>query len=566
MMVGSAGRGQRQLLRGLMAGTLLLGSTAAIGQEPSHGVGTQGYGVLAKAYAALRIRDYDAAVQCFERVLELTPARTDVRKNLAYTYFKIGRNELARRQFAEVVKRDSSDEASALELAYLDFEAPDPQVKGEAFRLFRHLRQARDPAIRAHATEAYANADAALAERMKLWGEAMRQEPENNLMSEKYARAAEERGLVDLAEQYYRGAASKETMGNLLAAARLARAAGRISEADAEEAEVLGGANPFLAEEVRESVAKRRGELVPASHLPAIAPNVAPTGYAIVGASDGPWAAIMSAGGFTKAEGRSANLLIVRPEAAGVKRDWRAMAEAGAFVVLQGPSAAAAAFGFQARNDSITARVELDVHYREQTILWEDSARLARVVVPTRATVFSRERWSGAALIAGYRVGKGGVLWVATGPGKKGFERFPYLLLALRDLGLRSAVRGRDLQVLFDWSYRTRADPEYLARQWRKMGVGTVHVSAWYFFERDKGLDSALTLLIDAAHRNGIIVYAWFQFPHVSNAFWNEHPEWREKNALLQDAEIYWRKNMNLGNPGAFKAIANGVTDMVTRF
>src|SRR5438128_1221287 len=79
------------------------------------------YRVLTDAYAARRVDDYDRAVIGFARALELAPARSDVRKDLAYTYFRVGDNERARRQFAEVVRRDSADVWAALELAFLDY-------------------------------------------------------------------------------------------------------------------------------------------------------------------------------------------------------------------------------------------------------------------------------------------------------------------------------------------------------------------------------------------------------------------------------------------------------------
>ena len=41
-----------------------------------------------------------------------------------------------------------------------------------------------------------------------------------------------------------------------------------------------------------------------------------------------------------------------------------------------------------------------------------------------------------------------------------------------------------------------------------------------------------------ACHRNAILVYAWFELPHVSEKFWEQHPEWREKTALGQDAQV----------------------------
>ena len=60
--------------------------------------------------------------------------------------------------------------------------------------------------------------------------------------------------------------------------------------------------------------------------------------------------------------------------------------------------------------------------------------------------------------------------------------------------------------------------------------------------------------------------YAWFEFPHVSERFWDDHPEWREKTALLQDAQLDWRKLMNLSHPGAFAAVSLGMRDLIARF
>ena len=73
--------------------------------------------------------------------------------------------------------------------------------------------------------------------------------------------------------------------------------------------------------------------------------------------------------------------------------------------------------------------------------------------------------------------------------------------------------------------------------------------------------------LIDAScHRNAIQVYAWIEMPHVSEKFWAEHPEWREKTAVLQDAQLDWRKLMNLTNRDAFAAVSSSMRDLVERF
>ncbi len=60
--------------------------------------------------------------------------------------------------------------------------------------------------------------------------------------------------------------------------------------------------------------------------------------------------------------------------------------------------------------------------------------------------------------------------------------------------------------------------------------------------------------LIDAAHRNGVLVYAWLEWPHVGQGFWNQHPEWRQKNALLQDAKLDWLDLMDLQNSDCMNA------------
>ncbi len=58
----------------------------------------------------------------------------------------------------------------------------------------------------------------------------------------------------------------------------------------------------------------------------------------------------------------------------------------------------------------------------------------------------------------------------------------------------------------------------------------------------------------------------WLELPHVSEKFWDAHPEWREKTAILQDAQLDWRKLMNLNNPDCFAAVSQGVKQLVGRF
>ena len=67
------------------------------------------YEPLNKAYEALRTRSYDDAIALFLKAIEAAPARPAVRKDLAYTYLKIGENVAAREQFREAMLLDPKD-------------------------------------------------------------------------------------------------------------------------------------------------------------------------------------------------------------------------------------------------------------------------------------------------------------------------------------------------------------------------------------------------------------------------------------------------------------------------
>src|SRR5450432_2317347 len=91
---------------------LVCGVAAAQAPDPA-------YEPLAKAYEALRTRDYDDAIALFLRAIDAAPARPSVRKDLAYTYLKIGENVAARDQFREAMRLDPKDFHVALEYAFL---------------------------------------------------------------------------------------------------------------------------------------------------------------------------------------------------------------------------------------------------------------------------------------------------------------------------------------------------------------------------------------------------------------------------------------------------------------
>ena len=74
---------------------------------------------LEEAYRALKRNDYDVAISAFLQAVAAKPERSDIRKDLAYTYLKVGQSEAARDQFGEAMRLDPADATAGLEDAFL---------------------------------------------------------------------------------------------------------------------------------------------------------------------------------------------------------------------------------------------------------------------------------------------------------------------------------------------------------------------------------------------------------------------------------------------------------------
>ena len=252
--------------------------------------------------------------------------------------------------------------------------------------------------------------------------------------------------------------------------------------------------------------------------------------------------------------------------AEAAEKQWTQRVERGTILILEGASPLAASFGFRAGTQGVSVQSIEDLRAPQLRIIWEHAAEVPLYEIMNAARVFTRERRTKAPLVAGFRRGAGAVLWVATAPGPHGYDRYPYLPQALADLGLTAPFQSASLWAFFDSSYRARVDLDYFAPRWRQAGISALHVAAWHYWEPDPQADEYLRHLIDACHRNAIQVYAWVELPHVSERFWDQHPEWREKTALLQDAQLDWRKLMNLTNRTAFAEAALGLRGLIDRF
>jgi tetratricopeptide (TPR) repeat protein len=209
------------------------------------------------AYDALREHRYDEAITGFLQALEAQPGHASLRKDLAYTYLKVGENELAREQFHQATTLDPTDSQAALEYGFLCYEARDQAVphKAEARRIFDRLRRAGS----AVAEQAFHNIDDPLAAGLERWQRVIAAGSDNFSVHFELATLAEERDQLELAAEHYLKAwrLMPARRSVLLDLGRVWKELNRAEEANAALLAASRGGEPRAAEMARELLPSR---------------------------------------------------------------------------------------------------------------------------------------------------------------------------------------------------------------------------------------------------------------------------------------------------------------------
>ena len=167
--------------------------------------------------------------------------------------------------------------------------------------------------------------------------------------------------------------------------------------------------------------------------------------YHVSGDDPGPWPGILSSIGLTANLYGPSNLFIVRGGAPGSAQQWLAKIEQGAVVVLEGDSDVAATLGIHPTRKRVVVRGIVDQRAPKLAIVWEKPVEIPVYELPPNARLFACERWDAAPVMAAIPRGSGAALWLAVSPGIQGYERYPYLLQALADLGIDPPYRSHNL-------------------------------------------------------------------------------------------------------------------------
>ena len=229
----------------------------------------------------------------------------------------------------------------------------------------------------------------------------------------------------------------------------------------------------------------------------------------------------------------------------------------GSGLVTDGESPLSAALGVrlgppvevEAVNSSVNADVPME---------WKGGVSSPWVRSPSwRRTVYYSEKRRGLALAIGARRGRG--RWLFFAPlydpvSGYGYSRFPGLpVILLSEFGARPPLARPRLEAYFEPGDRPdNTSLGALARQWHEQGITLIHAATWHYFN-DTPYD--YRTLITEAHRNGILVSAWFEWPEVGPGFWAGHPACREKTATLAEAHVDWRELVNLQDPSCWDTV-----------
>ena len=266
--------------------------------------------------------------------------------------------------------------------------------------------------------------------------------------------------------------------------------------------------------------------------------------------------------------------ILVVPHAVAVKLPAASVTSIQTFVkrggrlVLDGPSPLSQSVGVQRQKRSIKVRTVEEMLYETQEITWNPSANVPRFTVPKTLAVYARDTESELplAVLGGFQEGHFLYLGARLDPVSKfGYTRYPYLIHYLREgFKLNLPAQRKQLELYFDPALAKRQGAEdKLAEQWSRMGVRIIYAAAYQFWPK---WSYNYQHLVDVCHRNGILVYAWFEFPHVSMKFWEDHPEWRARTATGDDGLVGWRHHMDLDIPECREAVFNFAVDFLKKY
>ena len=248
----------------------------------------------------------------------------------------------------------------------------------------------------------------------------------------------------------------------------------------------------------------------------------------------------------------------------------------GGRILISGRTALSEALGIRYTENTINVSDFMDYLNPDFSMVWSEGEAVKVFEVDPTDTIFTVERNNLTPINIGRKIGNGRLIYIGT----KYYDRYsiygtkghPYLLYHFMDFfHLKNLVSAESTDVYFepgDYDLSV-VYVEDLIRRWAEIGVSNVYCAAWHFWiDEDTGEEWTFGYehFIEVCHQFGIKVYAHFAFPHVSQKFWVEHPECREKTASEREDYVYWRLMVNLQNDGCLEDVLQFMDMMLNSY
>ncbi len=232
--------------------------------------------------------------------------------------------------------------------------------------------------------------------------------------------------------------------------------------------------------------------------------------------------------------------------------------EAGGNLITDAKNDLVENFGITFSDTRLKVNKVRDRYFPEEHIRWKNTELVNKFDTQDVEEVFCVDEATEAPMAIGKKWGKGKLIFFGTrfDPySQLGTSMYPYLLEYIRKyFRLGPVVRRDNLEVFFEPGSRRNISIEQMIRQWVKQGIRIIHVAGWHEYPK---YTYDYERLIRLAHANGILVYAWLEPPQVSQKFWLEHPEWREKNIRGEDVRPSWRYPVALTDDKCLQSMAS---------
>jgi uncharacterized protein YdaL len=227
-------------------------------------------------------------------------------------------------------------------------------------------------------------------------------------------------------------------------------------------------------------------------------------------------------------------------------------------------------FGIKFLNAEAKMHAIRDMYYPQEPIMWRNSQLPYKFDYTKDDEVFCEDINTGLATAIGRTYDRGKIIFFNTAfdpSSQGGYSYYPYIMEYIKKFfQLKPVFKRENLSMYFDPGLRQNTSVENLVKTWVRQGIRIIQVSGWHQYPK---YNYDYKRLIKLAHANGILVYAWIEPPQVSQKFWQQHPEWREKNFKNEDItppNPDWRYPVALTDKKCLEAVMNEYSKLLSSY